>query len=211
VDPETRFRVVFDVAYGPLCRYARHRGLDRPDAEDLVAQVLEIAWRRLDEVPADDPLPWLYAVAHNLWRNQARKDRRRLDLLARFSASLPSEAVSDSTDPGALRAALASLSDSDQEVLRLVAWDGLTPADLATVLGCTPVAARTRLHRARARLARKIGVDPDTGRQGGPAAAQLGVQPDARQHSAQEHSARQRSAPSRQKQGDSPDSVEMRR
>jgi RNA polymerase sigma-70 factor, ECF subfamily len=184
VDPESRFRAVFDVAYGPLCRYARHRGLNGPDSDDLVAQVLEIAWRRLDEVPADEPLPWLYAVARNLRRNQARTDRRRLDLLARFSASLPSEAVSDSTDPGALRAALAALSDSDQEVLRLVAWDGLTPAGLATVLGCTPVAARTRLHRARARLARKLGVDPE-----------------ARQ---------QREAP-RHKQGDSPDSLEVPR
>ncbi len=45
-------------------------------------------------------------------------------------------------EPGGLRAALASLSDSDQEVLRLVAWDGLTPAEVAVVLGCTPVAAR---------------------------------------------------------------------
>jgi RNA polymerase sigma factor (sigma-70 family) len=163
VDPESRFRVVFDVAYGPLCRYARHRGLDGADGEDLVAQALEIAWRRIDEVPADDPLPWLYAVAHNLWRNQARKERRRLDLLARFSASLPPEAVSDSTDAGALRAALAALSEADQEVLRLVAWDGLTPAEVAIVLGCTAVAARSRLHRARTRLAARLGLD--TGQQ----------------------------------------------
>ena len=202
MDPETRFRVVFDVAYGPLCRYARHRGLDGADGEDLVAQALEIAWRRIDEVPAGDPLPWLYAVAHNLWRNQARKERRRLDLLARFSASLPPEAVSDSTDAGALRAALAALSDADQEVLRLVAWDGLSPAGLATVLGCSPVAARTRLHRARARLARRLGIDPGTRRPGGGPAGQ---------HSAGQHSAGQQNAPSRHEQGDSPDSVEVPR
>ena len=59
-----------------------------------------------------------------------------------------------------LRAALASLSQGDQEVLRLVAWDGLAPADLAVVLGCSPVAARTRLHRARSRLAARLGIDP---------------------------------------------------
>lgn len=184
MDPETRFRAVFDVAYGPLCRYARHRGLDGPDAEDLVAQVLEVAWRRIDEVPADNALPWLYAVAHNIWRNQARRDRRRADLLARFRASFPSQAVADPASPfdsGALRAALGCLSEADQEVLRLVAWDGLAPAELATVLGCSPVAARTRLHRARARLARHLGVD------------------------------QQQRAPSRQKQGDSPDPVEVPR
>ena len=166
MDPETRFRAVFELAYAPLCRYARHRGLDGPDAEDLVAQALEIAWRRIDEVPDDDPLPWLYAVARNLWRNQARRDGRRRDLLARFRVPLPQEGGGDpaavdpaAVDPGVLRAALASLSDNDQEVLRLVAWDGLTPGEHATVLRCSPVAARTRLHRARARLARQLGLD----------------------------------------------------
>ena len=93
MDPETRFRAVFDAAYGPLCRYARHRGLTGPDAEDLVAQTLEVAWRRIGDVPVAEPLPWLYAVAHNLWRNRTRRDRRRRELLARFRASADGEAV----------------------------------------------------------------------------------------------------------------------
>jgi len=166
VDPETRFRAVFEAAYAPLCRYARHRGLTGPDAEDLVAQTLEIAWRRIDDLPAAEPLPWLYAVAHNLWRNQVRRERRRRDLLARFMASPSVAACADPAagEPGVLRAALASLSDADQEVLRLVAWDGLSPADVAVVLGCTPVAARTRLHRARRRLAARLGISPGTQR-----------------------------------------------
>ena len=174
---------MFDAAYAPLCRYARHRGLTGPDAEDLVAQTLEIAWRRIEDVPAAEPLPWLYAVAHNLWRNQARRDRRRRELLARFRASPPAAACGDPAagEPGLLRAALASLSQGDQEVLRLVAWDGLAPADLAIVLGCSPVAARTRLHRARKRLAARLGIDP------GP----------------------QRDAPAGHKQGDSPASLEV--
>jgi DNA-directed RNA polymerase specialized sigma24 family protein len=77
VDSETRFRALFELAYPPLCRYARHRGLTGPDVEDLVAHTLEIAWRRIDEVPADDPMPWLYAVARNLWRNHRRQQQRR--------------------------------------------------------------------------------------------------------------------------------------
>jgi RNA polymerase sigma factor (sigma-70 family) len=163
VDPETRFREVFALAYAPLCRYARHRGLTGPDAEDLVAQTMEIAWRRIREMPATEPLPWLYAVAHNVWRNTARRDRRRRELLARFRARPPDGAWQDPSglEPGALRAALASLSDDDQEILRLVAWDGLAPAELAVVLGCSSNAARTRLHRARSRLAARIGIGPD--------------------------------------------------
>jgi hypothetical protein len=63
----------------------------------------------------------------------------------------------------------------------LVAWDGLAPADLAVVLGCSPVAARSRLHRARCRLAARLGIDP------GP----------------------QRHAPAGHKQGGSRDSLEV--
>lgn len=185
MDPEKRFRAVFDLAYAPLWRYAQHRGLTGPDAEDLVAQVLEVAWRRIEDVPVAEPLPWLYAVARNLRRNQARRDRRRHELLARFRASPPVPACEDpgGLEPGVLRAALASLSDRDQEVLRLVAWDGLTPAEVAVVLGCSPVAARSRLHRARGRLAARLGIS----------------------------SGLQRRVPAGQKQGDSPDSMEVPR
>lgn len=160
MDPETRFREVFELAYAPLCRYARHRGLTGPDAEDLVAQTMEIAWRRIREMPATEPLPWLYGVAHNVWRNTTRRDRRRRELLARFRPGLPDGACQDSggLEPGALRAALASLRNDDQEILRLVAWDGLAPAELAVALGCSPSAARTRLHRARGRLAARLGI-----------------------------------------------------
>jgi RNA polymerase sigma-70 factor, ECF subfamily len=167
MDREARFRALFDVAYAPLCRYARHRGLAGADAEDIVAQTLEIAWRRIDDVPIGEPLPWLYAVARNLWRNQARQVRRRSEILARYRAFPPATVCGDpaSLEPGLLRAGLASLSERDQEVLRLVAWDGLTPAEVAVVLGCTPVAARSRLHRARGRLAARLGLDTAAQRQ----------------------------------------------
>jgi RNA polymerase sigma factor (sigma-70 family) len=160
MDREARFRALFDTAYGPLCRYARHRGMAGADAEDLVAQTLEIAWRRIDDVPMADPLPWLFAVARNLWRNQVRQVRRRSEILARYRVPAPA-ACDDPAglEPGVLRAAMAALSEADQEVLRLVAWDGLTPAQVAVVLGCTAVTARSRLHRARTRLAARLGLD----------------------------------------------------
>ncbi|MHA6758885.1 RNA polymerase sigma factor [Streptacidiphilus sp. PAMC 29251] len=170
MDDETRFRELFARAYPALRRYAHHRGLSAADSDDLVAGTLEVAWRRFSDVPTDEPMPWLYTVAHNLWRNQHRTEGRRASILARFGAP---PAVSgdhpgdpgDRGDPGgldegALRAAFADLGADDQELLRLIAWDGLTPAQAATVLGCTPVAARSRLHRARNRLASRIGIDP---------------------------------------------------
>ncbi len=51
-----------------------------------------------------------------------------------------------------MHAALARLAERDREVLLLVEWEGLPPAELATVLGCREVTARGRLHRARRRF-----------------------------------------------------------
>lgn len=52
--------------------------------------------------------------------------------------------------------ALASMPEADREILTLVAWEGLSPAEVATVLGCSGAAARVRLYRARQRFARAL-------------------------------------------------------
>lgn len=163
MDAETRFATLFAEAYPALQRYARYRGLRGADADDLVAETLTVAWRRLDDVPDDDPIPWLFAVARNLWRNDRRRDGRRRRIAAELLADGRDRAIDAAPpdEPVSLVAtrigrALASLPDSDQEVLRLVVWDGLTAAQAGVVLGCRPGAVRVRLHRARNRLARAL-------------------------------------------------------
>jgi len=119
----------------------------------------------LGDVPADDPLPWLYAVARNVLCNQRRKERRRGMVLRRLRAGgeRADLVASSVTGAAALRTALAELNRDDRELLMLVAWDGLSPAQAAVVIGCSAVAARTRLHRARNRLAVRLGFDPRSG------------------------------------------------
>ena len=63
MDAATRFRALFEAHYPRVRRFAHHRALVGADADDLVAEVFTVAWRRLDDVPADDALPWLLAVA----------------------------------------------------------------------------------------------------------------------------------------------------
>jgi RNA polymerase sigma-70 factor (ECF subfamily) len=53
-------------------------------------------------------------------------------------------------------AALATLTFAEREALLLVAWDGLSRADAATVAGCSQRAFEVRLSRARARLTRSV-------------------------------------------------------
>jgi RNA polymerase sigma factor (sigma-70 family) len=60
-----------------------------------------------------------------------------------------------------LEECLATLSTSEREVLELVAYDGLTPSEVAAMLNLSPNAARLRLSRARRHLRQVL--DPATG------------------------------------------------
>jgi DNA-directed RNA polymerase specialized sigma24 family protein len=82
--------------------------------------------------------------------NYGRRERRRLELTQRIGAHLRG-AVGVHVDDGdamLASAALGRLSDADREILLLVSWEGLSSAEVAVVLGCSPTAARIRLHRA---------------------------------------------------------------
>ncbi len=135
-----------------VLRYAARRG--SPDPDGIAAEVMTIAWRRLDDVPADDPLPWLMVTARNLLMAERRRLQRHSALPEPVDVPAP-PAFTETTD-GAVRDALLELSPSDREALLLIAWDDLTPAQAARVTGTTAVAFRVRLHRARARFARAL-------------------------------------------------------
>ena len=66
------------------------------------------------------------------------------------------------TEPGRpsptphLHDALAGLRPDDAELLRLWAWEQLTPAEIAVVLDITANAASVRLHRAKQKLADRL-------------------------------------------------------
>lgn len=152
MDAEARFRALFEAHYARVRRYAHHRGIVGADADDLVADVFTVAWRRIDDVPTGAGLPWLLAVAGNVRRNRDRSARRFRAALRRLPAPEPAPPPPDPADP-ALADALAAMTPDDRELLRLVAWDGLTTRQLAAVLGCPDGTARSRLHRARRRLA----------------------------------------------------------
>ena len=79
MDDAARFRAIFEATFSRVRRYVHHCGVTGGRADDIVAETYLVAWRRLHDVPADDPLPWLLVVARNLLLNQRRGDRRHLD------------------------------------------------------------------------------------------------------------------------------------
>jgi RNA polymerase sigma-70 factor, ECF subfamily len=149
--PEARFRPVF-AHLGAVTAYARRRGGLDPDA--LAAEVMTIAWRRLSDVPEDDPRPWLFATARNLllaeWRRTATEQRLRHELAA------PETTPEVSALDPELATALNELSPLDREALLLTAWEELTSTEAARALGIKPTAFRVRLLRARRRVEAKL-------------------------------------------------------
>jgi RNA polymerase sigma-70 factor, ECF subfamily len=155
VERRARFEAIFEETYERLLAYARRRV--GAEADDVVAETLTITWRRLQDVP-DDPLPWLYGVARKVISDQRRAGRRRHALVDRLCAHAETRAPGGRTSPGpVLFAALARLSDPDREAILLVAWEELSAQQAATAMGCSIVAFRVRLHRARKRLRRHLG------------------------------------------------------
>lgn len=155
---ERRFAAVF--AHLRLIRaYASRRGAH--DAEAIAAEVMAIAWRRLADVPQDDPRPWLIATARNLLHAERRRHGRQFDDLDEVQIAAPEElpAATLDLDPD-LQSALSCLSPRDREAVLLVAWEDLTPAAAAASLGVSAATFRVRLHRARRRLMNHLGACP---------------------------------------------------
>lgn len=154
-----RFSAMFDSLSPRVFAYAR-RQCDLASAEDVVADTFLVAWRRRTDLP-DPPLPWLLVVARNTMANR-RRGQRRQDRLADTVAHLERVAgAAASAEQGILEretmlAAVADLSELEREALLLIAWDGLTNSEAATVAGCSVRAFEVRLSRARARLSRAI-------------------------------------------------------
>jgi RNA polymerase sigma-70 factor (ECF subfamily) len=159
---EHRFSVLYSANYHRILGYARRR-CAADDAFDVVAETFTIAWRRLDDVPGGErALYWLYATARRVLANHRRGQRRRANLIHALEANASPAASSDTAlEPRRVTSALAQLSDGDRELLLLVAWEGLEPAAIAEVVGCSRNAARIRVHRARRRFAAALALADD--------------------------------------------------
>lgn len=125
-------------------------------ADDLLGEVFVAAVGARLRVAAHESgsaLPWLYGIARNVVRNHLRSRP--------IITGWPSDGGCDWTAVDArvdalgrrveLRAVLAALTDDERDVLLLVAWDGLSPAEAGRALGISPEASRARLSRARRR------------------------------------------------------------
>lgn len=152
---EGNFNALYDAHYAAVRAYAWRRA--PAFADDIVAETFLVAWKRLEDIPADAALPWLFGVARNAHLNIARSERRRRERELTEAAAWPQQeaaAAGEATDAGDARVLqlLRLLPETDREVLLLVAWEGLDRAAIARALGCSRANVALRLHRARRRF-----------------------------------------------------------
>ena len=142
--------------------YCFRRTADAERAADLTSVTFLEAWRRRNvALRGDKVLPRLFGVATNVLRNERRARRRYKGALDRLPAALDEQDFSDEAaqrldGERRMREALdllGRLPRGERDVFVLAAWQGVSPEDAAYALGISPGAARTRLSRARKRLA----------------------------------------------------------
>ena len=147
---------LYQSTYTAVVRFLYRKVWDAERAEDLAQEVFV---RALSHRP-EKPRAWVFAVAANLARDEARAAMRRkkhLTLLTNDPIVLPAaepdaqEMVEQDERMASVHAALDELTPRDREVLLL--WDaGLTYPEIAAQTDLAVGAVGTTLARARKRL-----------------------------------------------------------
>jgi RNA polymerase sigma factor (sigma-70 family) len=150
---------------------AVHAFLSRRAGPQVAADLLGEVWVRAFAGRAGydpaypDARPWLFGIARNVLRAhwRSRQNASPADRVTAKCAADPADPAEDPWDEvidrldsagqaHALAAAIRALPPAERDVLLLVAWEQLTPAQAARALGVPAGTARSRLHRARAAL-----------------------------------------------------------
>ena len=149
---EQRFVELAGRVADPVRRYVARR-VSAGEVDDVLADVFLVLWRRLDDVPPDNELPWAYGVARNCLNNARRANRRNLELLDKVTRLDRPRHFAPTESYDELHDALGRLDEPERELLRLWAWEQLAPREIAVVLDLTANAVSIRLTRARQKLA----------------------------------------------------------
>lgn len=154
---------LFDRHSDAIYTYCFRRTASWHAAEDATASVFLEVWRGRERVTASNgsALPWLYGVANNVCRNATRSAHRWLRAVSRVAAPPAEDDHADSVarrldterQMSRVLAAVRSLPQLEQDVLALVVWSGLSYQETADALGVPIGTVRSRLARARQRLA----------------------------------------------------------
>jgi RNA polymerase sigma-70 factor (ECF subfamily) len=171
VDGDARaFRALYALLAPKLLGYLAKMTRDRAVADDLLQQTfLKVHRARSAWVPGADPTPWIYAIAHRTFLDEARKKQRAVVSVAKGDELPEVKADLDGTADGAAEpvpdveltkaalAALEALPPQQREAVVLTKLDGKSIAEAAAIAGTTPGAMKVRAHRGYVALRKALG------------------------------------------------------
>jgi len=151
------------VGHVPALRaFARSLANDASHADDLVQETVLKAWSNLDSYTTGTNMrAWLFTILRNTFYSEFRKFRREIeDVDGKIAAQVPDRAAQDGVmDMRDFEKAFATLPPDQREALTLVGASGLTYEQAAEVCGCATGTVKSRVNRARVRLAQLLGTD----------------------------------------------------
>ena len=160
------FGELFDAYARSVYNHAFRLTGDWAQAEDIVSLTFLDAWRLRGKVDEEGGSlrPWLLGIATNVTRNTRRAARRHAAAVSRLPrdeverdfADEVAARLDDTAELALVRTALATLRRAEREVLALCVWSGLDYRAAAEALGVPVGTVRSRLSRARAKLAKQL-------------------------------------------------------
>jgi len=178
---DQRFREMYQATERDVLAYFLRR-TDATSARDGAAETYLVAWRRIDDVPAEDEsLPWLYGVARRVLANQRRSYKRYAALGRKLSGigvpedPSPEVIVLRRSEDQEILDAVERLRPEDQEILRLAVWEELPHRQIAEMIGTSAHAITQRIYRITRQLSGEIErSSPGAVRRTGPPASEGG-------------------------------------
>ena len=139
-----------------MLAYLVRRSRTVEDATDALAETYAAAWQKLHKLPEGRGARlWLFGTARNELRMAERRTQTANHLAIELAGRLrlsDNEPTHTDDNTARINTALGKLSRIDYEIVTLTAWEGLTPREIAAVLGLSPNVVRIRLHRARSQV-----------------------------------------------------------
>ncbi len=160
LDPSVREAVL--AAVPSLRAFAISLSGDVDRADDLVQETLLRALANIESFqPGTNMTAWLFTILRNLFRSEYRKRRREVeDADGSYAESMKSHPEQSSrVEFEEFRAALSKLPEDQREALILVGASGFSYEEAAHICGCAVGTIKSRVNRARTRLAELLAID----------------------------------------------------
>jgi len=162
VSPGLRDALVAQI--GNLRAFAVSLCGDRERADDLVQETLYKAWNNLGSFEEGTNLKaWLFTILRNTYFSERRKKKREVeDVDGAYAAKLSSGPEQHGhMDMRDFQEALSELPDDQREALVLVGAAGFSYEEAAEISGCAVGTIKSRVNRARRRIAESLNLNAD--------------------------------------------------